>query len=137
MHAVALECRIMRKFKNAAKLTSSADMEVNTQVSCTVPDQSLSIREILIRYANGTISDISLNNELVYSEDMPDLRGIDISELQQLKKEAQADVKDIEAELLRRKAAQKEERDNAGTMTIDFEDAQIVPDVKENEPKKE
>ena len=92
-HAVALECRIMRKFKNAAKLTSSADMEVNTQVSCTVPDQSLSIREILIRYANGTISDISLNNELVYSEDMPDLRGIDISELQQLKKRSSSRCK--------------------------------------------
>lgn len=127
----------MRKFKNAANLTSSADMEVNTQISCTVPDQSLSIREILIRYANGTISDISLNNELVYSEDMPDLRGIDISELQQLKKEAQADVKDIEAELLRRKAAQKYEREKAGTLPLFFEDAQIVPDVKENEPKKD
>ena len=127
----------MRKFKNAAKLTSSADMEVNTQVSCTVPDQSLSIREILIRYANGTISDISLNNELVYSEDMPDLRGIDISELQQLKKEAQADVKDIEAELLRRKAAQKDEREKAGTLPLPFEDAQIVSDVKEDEPKKD
>lgn len=127
----------MRKFKNAAKLTSSADMEVNTQVSCTVPDQSLSIREILIRYANGTISDISLNNELVYSEDMPDLRGIDISELQQLKKEAQADVKEIEAELNRRNAAQKDEREKAGTLPLPFEEAQIIPDVKENEPKKE
>ena len=127
----------MRKFKNAAKLTSSADMEVNTQVSCTVPDQNLSIREILMRYANGTVSDISLNNELVYSEDMPDLRGIDISELQQLKKEAQADVKDIQAELNRRKAAQKEERDKAGTMPLLFDDAEVISDVKENEPKKD
>jgi len=127
----------MRKFKNAAKLTSSADMEVNTQVSCTVPDQSLSIREILIRYTNGTVSDISLNNELVYSEDMPDLRGIDISELQQLKKEAQADVKDIQAELNRRKAAQKEERDRAGTAPLLFDDAEVISDVKENEPKNE
>ena len=127
----------MRKFKNAANLTSSEDMEVNTQVSCTVPDQSLSIREILIRYANGTISDISLNNELVYSEDMPDLRGIDISELQQLKKEAQADVKDIQAELNRRKAAQKEERDKAGTMPLPFDDAKVISDVDDNEPKNE
>ena len=127
----------MRKFKNAAKLTISADMEVNTQVSCTVPDQSLSIREILMRYANGTVSDISLNNELVYSEDMPDLRGIDISELQQLKKEAQADVKDIQAELNRRKAAQKEERDNAGTMPLPYDDAEVISDVDDNEPKKD
>jgi len=132
----------MRKFKNAAKLTSSADMEVNTQVSCTVPDQSLSMREILLRYVNGTVSDISLNSELVYSEDMPDLRGIDISELQQLKKEAQADVKDIQAELNRRKAAQKEERDKAGTMLLPFDDAKVISDVKEsdvkeNEPKKD
>ena len=54
-----------------------------------------------------------------------------------MKKEAQADVKDIQAELNRRKAAQKEERDKAGTLPLLFEDELPGPDVNENEPKKD
>lgn len=58
--------------------------EHNTQPSQTVPNQALTIREILVRYASGTIPDIMTRDEN-YSEDNDDLRGLDISEYHDIK----------------------------------------------------
>ena len=58
--------------------------ELNTQPSMTVPHQALTIREILARYASGTVPDVMTRDEN-YSEDNEDLRGIDIAEYHDLK----------------------------------------------------
>ncbi|MDX8558673.1 hypothetical protein OZ663_18515 [Elizabethkingia sp. HX CGY] len=66
----------------------------------TVPDQSLTVREILKKYANGTLDDISSQpfyNDDVDGYDMPDLRGLDITELTQLKRDAELDIDEINA----------------------------------------
>lgn len=60
--------------------------EHNTQPSQTVPNQALTIREILVRYASGTIPDIMTRDEN-YSEDNEDLRGLDISEYHDIKQQ--------------------------------------------------
>lgn len=72
------------------------------------PNQAMTVREILSKYANGTISAVA--QELQYTEDLPDLRGLDIVELEawkaenkQMIKELQQDIKDIEAEKKSRK----------------------------------
>lgn len=82
--------------------------EHNTQRSQTVPNQALTIREILVRYASGTIPDIMTRDEN-YSEDNEDLRGLDISEyhdiknqntqaIESLKKQYQDEQKPVEPE---------------------------------------
>nr|HDP3254270.1 hypothetical protein [Elizabethkingia anophelis] len=74
--------------------------EVVLGVSETVPDQSLTVREILDKFANGTLDEIGNDrfyNDDVDGYDMPDLRGLDITELQQMKREAQMDIDEIQA----------------------------------------
>lgn len=63
----------------------------------TVPDQSLTVREILKKYASGTLDDIA--SEAFYNDDddLPDLRGLDITELYQMKRDAQMDIDEIQA----------------------------------------
>ncbi|OPB99123.1 hypothetical protein BAS10_05525 [Elizabethkingia meningoseptica] len=69
--------------------------EIVTGKSETVPDQSLTVREILDKFASGTLDEIS--RDLDYSDDLPDLRGLDIVELEALKHEAQMDIDEIQA----------------------------------------
>lgn len=61
----------------------------------TLPDQSLSVRDILQKFANGTLDEIA--NDAFYSEDLPDLRGLDITELEEMKRDAQMDIDEIQA----------------------------------------
>jgi hypothetical protein len=92
---------MVRKFKISSKAGNSKPTESNKGKSETVPDQSMSIREIIDKFAHGVLPDFS--HELEYSEDMPDLRGMDISELHNLKREVKQEIKDIEAEIKSRK----------------------------------
>ncbi|WP_155267305.1 hypothetical protein [Elizabethkingia anophelis] len=74
--------------------------EIVRGVSETVPDQSLTVREILDKFANGTLDEIGNDryyNDDVEGYDMPDLRGLDITELQQMKRDAQMDIDEIQA----------------------------------------
>lgn len=56
--------------------------EINTLPSETVPDQSMSVHELLRRHQAGTLTDIQ-NYEVLYTDDLPDLRGLDIIEKRQ------------------------------------------------------
>lgn len=59
--------------------------EINNEPSCTVPDQTMSIREILQRYSRGL--PIGGRNDLYYDEDdtMPDYKTLDLAEIQELR----------------------------------------------------
>ena len=71
--------------------------EIVTGVSHTVPDQALTVREILEKFASGTLDEIA--GEPFYNDDdeLPDLRGLDITELEQMKRDAQMDIDEIQA----------------------------------------
>lgn len=69
--------------------------ETVTGVSKTIPDQTLTVRDILLKFASGTLDELS--KELEYNEDMPDLRGLDISELYDMRADAQMDIDEINA----------------------------------------
>ena len=88
--------------------------EVNEGISQTVPDQSLTVREILIKYASGTVPDI-FDNDPLYNEDFPDLRGLDISELHEMRREAQEDVKMLQNEINSRKSFKNQESNSSPT----------------------
>lgn len=57
--------------------------EKNRLPSEAIPDQSLSVRELLRRHTRGTLQDIA-HNDIFYNEDMPDMRGLDIVERRQM-----------------------------------------------------
>lgn len=72
----------MKTYVNVALKKGGEDKEVNLSISLTVPDMDMSIKEIFRRFANGTIDPIS--NQSLYSDDLPDIRGLDWDELSDL-----------------------------------------------------
>lgn len=69
----------MKKFKHIAHQGNSKDTENIKGISMTVPDQSLTVREIMQKYVNGTLNDISTEGN--YTEDDDDLRHLDMSDI--------------------------------------------------------
>lgn len=57
--------------------------EKNLLPSEAVPDQSLTVRELLRRHTRGTLQDIA-HNDVYYNEDFPDMRGLDIVQRRQM-----------------------------------------------------
>lgn len=83
--------------------------EKNTQPSLTVPDQSMSVKEIMDRYARGL--PISGQKVPVYNgdqDDMPDLQRLDLAEIQELREAAQQNVESIKKNLFTKQRAAKE-----------------------------
>ena len=74
----------MKKYKHVASKMAK-DYEKVEGVSMTVPDQSLTVREIMLKYANGTLNEIE--HEKVYVEQGEDLRGYDMCEIYNMAKE--------------------------------------------------
>lgn len=95
---------------------------VSIQPSMTEPDQCLSLREILQRYAQG--KPLTKNNRLMYTGDdfTPDLRSMDLVEIDDLKKEVDQNIKEIQLDLKRsearaKQAAKKAEAEKQGEGT--------------------
>lgn len=90
--------------------------EVNNGISQTVPNEALTVREVITRFANGTLPPIA-KTERVYSGDMEDIRFLDISEvksriehLKSVQEEGKAKIKELqEIELLKKKEAKEKE----------------------------
>lgn len=83
----------MRTYQNSAQAGNSPDKELNYLVSDTVPDQGMTVRTILERFASGTLSDV--NYQMEFSEDNEDLRGLDISQRYDMEKQAKRDAIEI------------------------------------------
>lgn len=69
----------IKKYRKPQTIGASTVMEINTLPSETVPDQAMSIREIMTKFVQGTLDDVE-NDYYDYSEDLPDLRGLDITQ---------------------------------------------------------
>lgn len=83
--------------------------EVNKSPSLTVPDDTLTIRQIIDRYTKGLSAPIMFDK--VYSEDNPDIRGLDIVELKQLAEENQSVInKHLENQRIAKQKAEQAER---------------------------
>ena len=83
----------MRTYKKIQECGNSYG-EAGGGISMTVPDQSMSIRTVIQRYAQGMPPPIG--RELVYSEDMEDIRGLDISQLYELREQAKLDIEAVQ-----------------------------------------
>lgn len=73
--------------------------EQNNLPSKTVPDQTLTMQEILTRYARGL--PISNGKQPIYhgEEEMPDFRTMDLVEIQEYKEEVQARIQEYKNDL--------------------------------------
>lgn len=113
-----------RKFKKASIAGNSRDTEVIKTKSQTTPDQAMSIRTILTKFANGTLNNVQQDE--YYSEDTDDIRGIDPADMLGMAQNASLLIKEEEAR--KSKAKSKAEREK------------LKEDLRkeiENEPKPE
>lgn len=104
----------MRTYKSSAIAGNSPDKELNYGISQTVPDQSLTVREILTKFANGTLPDIYEEPE--FTEDLPDLRGLDISQVHEMNRENKQKIEELDKTDKKEKAEKariKKEKDDA------------------------
>jgi len=97
----------MRKFRTLQNAGKTKVNEIIKTPSETTPDQTLSVREIMSRYANGTLND--LQQELEYNEDDEDYRGLDPVEMYNLSRQAGEIVQsEIETSKKRKTKADRE-----------------------------
>lgn len=80
-----------RKFIKNSVAGNSRHTETIKTKSLTVPDQSLSVRTILQKFANNTLNDIGQDE--YYSDDDDDIRGYDPAEMLEMAKNASGVVK--------------------------------------------
>lgn len=86
------------------------NQEVNTEPSLTVPDEAMTVIEILKRYASG----LPINGGKVplYEEngDMPDYSELDLAERQVIIEQYQQEIKEITERVNKRRAVAQEKR---------------------------
>ena len=86
---------------------------------------ALTVREIMERFASGTLGDLSFDME--YSEDLPDLRGLDISQISELRESYKESYNNATDEVRR---SAKENRELKARIKAEqdkvIEDAKIV-----------
>lgn len=105
--------------------------EVNDEPSMTVPDQTMSMRELLTRFANGLPIDGD-NSEAFYDDDENslgiNLRTLDLVDQQNLREYAE---NLIEAERQKREAEKNAaaEADALAKATAQVQDAQIITEI--------
>lgn len=86
----------VKRFKSS--ITAIPDVgEINTKESMTVPNMAMSVDEILRRFASGTLGNVY--SEPDYSEDMPDLRGLDYVERHNMVRENKENIGRLRSEL--------------------------------------
>lgn len=115
--------------------------ERNTQPSKTIPDQSLTVREILDRYARGLpLEGVKVP---IYDEEqnLPDIRTLDLAERQELKEQYQEQLerykqqqKDFQEAKLKEEQEQKDQQKSKDD-TVDKQEQKPDPTTKPPAPK--
>jgi hypothetical protein len=83
------------KFKNQFNRQDfQTNYETNTGKSLTIPDQTMTIQEIMTKYAQGIPFDITKEGQFHGEEFIPDIDRMDLSERYQLLDEVKKDVKE-------------------------------------------
>ncbi|WNK13164.1 MAG: hypothetical protein [Microvirus sp.] len=87
---------------------ANAKRETNTKPSMTLPNQSMSMREIMSKFASGMPINASQREEIYDGEDFyPDPKTLDLAELQQIKEQYRDEIKEIESRQKKIKEDQK------------------------------
>jgi len=118
------------KIRNIFNAKDFNDNEVNNQPSQTVPDQSMSVRELITRYASGL--PLGGSKEPIYEGedgDGIDPRRLDLAERQELEIQARQELAEIE-ERLKSKKVEKSKSQLTEQQIQDIE-SQDVDNIKD------
>lgn len=111
-------------------LTEQTKPEVNNRPSLTVPNQSMSVKTILERYAMGLgTSGVKVP---IYEGDesfMPDLNKMDLADRQALIEAAGEELEDIKKSLDEKAQKQADEKAAKKRKKSDFEDADVLDET--------
>lgn len=72
-------------------------------LSITAPGPNLTIRQIMDRYSRGMPLTQGIKQPQYHNGEFPDIAGLDLTEIQELKRQANANVKRIQDDLQRQK----------------------------------
>lgn len=100
--------------------------------SLTVPDQSMSLHQLLYNYTRGMPLPQERQGEYLGDEYVPDFQSMDLSEIADYKMELQENIKELEAQI---KASEKEAFEKRKAAKIAAEKARIretLTEVNEN-----
>lgn len=102
------------KVRNMFTFDPQSDVvgEVNTLPSLTIPDEVMSMREILIRHSRGL--PIAAGKVPIYEgddSDLPDPRTMDLADRQLLKESLQAELRELDARKAERDKARQKAQD--------------------------
>lgn len=107
--------------------------EVFTKPSLTIPDQTMSLREILDRYSRGLPVDGMAGEPIYHGEEdeMPDFRRMDLAEIQEYRENIQQFVNDTkdkyqaeQADIKSKKAAAAAEQKSLWNQFKDWQKSQ-------------
>lgn len=118
------------KIRNIFNAKEFSDNEVNNEPSQTIPDQALSVRDLLSRYASG--QPLGGGKEPIYEGedgDGIDPRRLDLAERQELEIEARRELAEIE-ERLKSKKVEKTKVKLSSEQIQDIE-SQDVENIKD------
>lgn len=99
---------LAHRMLNSWRVQREARGEVNNLPSMSVPNQSMTIREIFHRFASGQRLDIDNGLQYMGDDEFPDPRQFDIEELQEMIRLNAENMKRMEDELKQKSAANKE-----------------------------
>lgn len=100
--------KAMRHSGNASTFKNLG--EINEKPSMTVPNMSLSVNEILQRFANGQSMTKLANHEYHGDDYYPDPRTLDLVDIQNIAEENDAKIKELEKSLNEKRQAARREQ---------------------------
>lgn len=83
--------------------------------SVTIPSQTLTVRQIMDRYKRGMPLEGRTKTPLYYNGEFPDLKNMDLSEIDSLRKQVNNDVKTLQQTL------QQQEQDKINQQVLDHQ----------------
>lgn len=83
---------------------------LNQMPSVTIPSQTLSVRQILDRYRRGMPLE-GRRQPLYHDGEFPDINGLDLSEIQALKRAAAEQVQQYQADLAKQEEANRKQKE--------------------------
>lgn len=73
--------------------------------SCTAPEMNLSIRQIMDRYSRGMPLTNQIKQPLYHNGEFPEIAGLDLTEIQSLRRQANQEVQRIQKDLQEQETA--------------------------------
>lgn len=111
--------------------------EVNNSPSMTIPDESLSVREIMERYARGLpLQGVRVPEYHGEDDDLPDLERMELTDRMDAIEQAKIDLKEMKDKISKKKEKpEKQAKKPLKQEVIDFVEVEEEKKDQKNDPK--